>query len=182
VDALVAGLDSEVAGVRRVAAAGLGGLPVDLPAEQVARITDRLCAEVADDPDDLVRSNSAYSLGQLARAPHADPERIGTALLGRLAPGAEPINATSWELARSTVRQSAAFAMVQLLANHPVSEAVLDATIDGPLRDDDRYVQGLIVDAVSRSHRITPPQLRRAMNLLNARRWNPTPKPHGTEQ
>ena len=126
------------------------------------------------DPDELVRSNAAYSLGHLARASvdEADVVLIIDGLLDRLVPGVEPNNAFSVEFTRSTVRQSAGYGLALAIANHAVSERQVDAVIDGPLRDEDRYVQGLVAEGLARTEHLTVAARRRMTSYLSSRRWN----------
>lgn len=173
---LLVALDSDRASTRRVAVAALGSME---PA--AADVVERLCNAVATDPEDLVRSNAAYSLGQIARSLPSTAETetaplvdsVTDALLGRLGPGAEPDNAHNAGFSRSTVRQSAAFALLLVLTNHRLAEAQLATLVAGPLRDEDRYVQGLVVEGLIRAD-----DLPRAINSqlvahLATRRYSP---------
>ena len=88
--------------------------------------------------------------------------------------GVEPNNAFNVELTRSTVRQSSALALVQLMANHALSADALERIIGGPLRDADRYIQGLITEGLARTPVLSPDGRRSAIQHLAARRWNAT--------
>ena len=177
VPVLLAGLEALSPSARRVAAAGLG----TAAAAAVPEVVERLCAATRSDTDTLVRSNAVYSLGQLSRSlpPSHEPgdrepvDAIAAALLARLAPGEEPDNAHNAGFSRSTVRQSAAFALAVLLANHRLAERHLATIVDGPLRDTDRYVQGLVVEGLARCGSLPPDLARRFVAFLTSRRWTP---------
>ena len=176
---LVAALGADLASTRRAAVAALGSLAPIEP-----EVVDRLCDVVGADPDDLVRSNAAYSLGQIARSlPPTGPmepaqlvARIADALLDRLGPGVEPDNAHNAGFSRSTVRQSAAFALLLVLANHRLDSGQLVAIVRGPLHDGDRYVQGLVVEGLVRAHDLPAAITRDVYAYLAARRWSPAPR------
>ncbi len=170
---LLRGLASSEATIRRPSIAGLGTGEAAKDHEAVAAMV----AAMTGDPDDLVRSNAAYSLGHLVRAPldAGTVAMIVDGLLDRLAPGAEPDNATAGGFARSTVRQSAGYALALALCNHPLDDERLDAIIDGPLRDLDRYVQGLVADGLGRTEHLSVPARRRMVEYLVSRRWNRSP-------
>ncbi|MDH3682750.1 MAG: HEAT repeat domain-containing protein, partial [Acidimicrobiia bacterium] len=170
---LLRGLDHPSATTRRPAVAALGATAAASSPEAIAA----LLGVVADDPDDLVRSNAAYSLGQVARSAEVDVAPIVDALLARLAPGAEPDNAFGAELTRSTVRQSAAFGLLQALANHAVGHDQLDRIVAGPLQDPDRYVQGLIAEGLARTPDLPRATREALVRYLIGRRWNPSPRP-----
>jgi hypothetical protein len=158
VSRLLAAVDASGAPTRRVAVAGLGteAAAATRPAEIVACLS----RAVADDPDDLVRSNAAYSLGRIARSLSSSEARgVGTspvaeivdALLGRLVPGAEPDNAHNAGFSRSTVRQSAAFGLAVVLANHRLGDAHVAAILDLLAGEADRYVRGLIIEGLGKA-------------------------------
>lgn len=172
VEVLLRGTRSDRPQVRRPAVAGLG----TTEAAASPGVVDAVIDLVANDPDDLVRSNAAYALGQMARRPGADGNGIARALLERLEPGAEPDNATNVGLTRSTVRQSAAYALVQVLANHQIDDLSISRLVDGPLQDRDRYVQGLIVEALARLEHLPRSARQRLVSHLAGRRWNITPE------
>ncbi len=136
---------------------------------------------LVNDPDDLVRSNAAHTLAQLARLDSMTNEQtlgsVVDALLGRLDPMVEPDNAASVALSRSTVRQSAAFALTQVLANHRLSEEHLDRIVDGPVGDRDRYIQGLVAEGLARTEHLGAASRRRLVRYLAGRRWSPSPAP-----
>ncbi len=170
---LLAGLASGAATTRRPAVAALGTAAGAAVPEAIAALIEVLRC----DPDDLVRSNAAYGLGQLSRHPEADGTAVANALLDRLEPGAEPDNAFGAGFSRSTVRQSAALALVPVLANHRLRDDVLARVVDGPLGDGDRYVDGLIVEALARAPSLPATLRRRLVGHLAGRRWNPAPSP-----
>ena len=168
---LVSATGHDDAPVRRRAVAALGTSAAAEP-----EVVAALLGVLAGDPDDLARSNAAYSLGQVARSPSVEPGPIVDGLVDRLAPGVEPDNAHSAGFARSTVRQSAAFALVQVLANHAVDPARIDRIIgEGLLADSDRYVQGLVAEGLVRARDLPARAWRQLARHLVARRWSPPP-------
>ncbi len=171
--ALLDAVHAPDATVRRPAIAALGSETATADPAAVDALVDRL----ATDPDDLARSNAAYSLGQLARRPDLDPAPLVDALVHRLQPGVEPDNAFNAAFARSTIRQSAAFALVQALANHELDPDRIASILDLLPAEPDRYVQGLLVEGLTRTTLSTPALNRRLLSFLTARRWTPTPGP-----
>ena len=129
---------------RRVAAYALGTVET---AESEAAVS-ALVTSLASDSDDLVRSNAAYSLAQISRAASCDAAMIGTGLIKRLAPGAEPNNTNAAGLPRSTVRQSAAYGLMLLALNHQLDETVMSEIRQFSKSDPDRYVRGMLAEAV----------------------------------
>ena len=99
------------------------------------------------DPDDLVRSNAAYALGNLGRRTGL-PDDVTAALLDRLDPAVEPDNSTNRGMTRSTVRESVAYALLQLAANGRLSETERHRFAERAFGDHDRYVRGLAVKAL----------------------------------
>ena len=133
------GLSHDDARVRRVAC--LAAAEGRFGSEHIVAGLFR-CLE--DDPDDLVRSNAAYALGNIARVV---PERVpATRLLARLEPGVEPDNSANGGMTRSTVRESVAYA----LNNVALDAADLDRLAELGLTDHDRYVRGLAITALER--------------------------------
>lgn len=159
-DALVeASRDANVS-VRRFAVFALG--------TSWSRASDALIERLAQEPDDLARSNAAYALGQVARHPDAACPRILRALTDRLRPNAEPDNTTVAGLSRSTVRQSAAYAILQLAMNHSLAShdrAELSGLVSV---ERDRYVIGMLIEAIAR-HSADAAVIR----ALASRRWSP---------
>lgn len=173
VAALLRCLASPEAIVRRRAIAGLGTADAAAAPGALCAMTAAMC----DDPDDLVRSNAAYSVGHAVRAA-ADPTDVAMVvdgLLDRLTPGVEADNAFGAGFGRSTVRQSAGYALALVLCNHRLADEQLDAIVDGPLRDDDRYVQGLVAEGLVRTEHLHAPARRRMASYLVSRRWNRSP-------
>ena len=134
-----AALASADARVRRVAAYAAGEARLSSSA-----VVERLFERLESDDDDLVRSNAAYALGNIARRPNAtvSAER----LLARLDPAVEPDNTTNGGMARSTVRVNVLYA----LANMTLGAADLSALATRGLADHDRYVHGLAVALLQR--------------------------------
>ncbi|MEM7337360.1 MAG: HEAT repeat domain-containing protein [Actinomycetota bacterium] len=165
-----AALTDERAPVRRAAVGALGHSATGTDAAAVAGLIDA----VGNDDDDLVRSNAACSLGYAVRHSDADGPAIVAALVARLDPAAEPDNSNGAGGSRSTVREEAAQALVQAAANNavdaPLATAVIDAIEAAP--DGDRYVVGLLVEALARTPEIAAADSARLLRLLNARRWS----------
>jgi len=150
---------SDRVSVRRFAAFALGA--AWSPGE--VALLDRLESE----RDDLARSNAAYALGQLARSPSCDAHTILSCLLDRLVAGAEPDNTEVAGLSRSTVRQSAAYAVLQLASNHPLPPDARRRVSDLITIERDRYVVGMLAEAVA-----TDSADREVIRALAARRWS----------
>ena len=111
--------------------------------------TDALIERLAEEPDDLARSNAAYAIGQVARHPEADAPRLLDALIDRLRPGAEPDNTNVAGLSRSTVRQSTAYAILQAASNHTLPDSVRRELTDLAAAEQDRYVLGMLTEAIA---------------------------------
>ena len=170
-DALAEALVDQRESVRRASGYGLGiagdraldilctgAAHADAPIRRVAvfaigetRSTQERAVETLtrclDDPDDLVRSNAAYALGHLGRRKGL-PEDVVAALLDRLDPLVEADNSTNIAMTRSTVRESIAYALLQLAANGQLSHAHRERFAERAFRDHDRYVRGLAVKAL----------------------------------
>ncbi len=76
---------------------------------------------------------------------------------------------------RSTVRQSVAYGLVQLAANHSFSAGQIEKLVEAGLNDDDRYVQGLTVEAVRLMGEIQEDTLSKILAILSRARLSPTP-------
>ncbi len=129
--------------------------------------TDVLLERLRHEPDDLARSNAAYALGQLARHPGADAPRLLAAFVDRLKPGVEADNTRVAGLARSTVRQSVAYALLQLAANHRLALDERNQVGHLVSIESDRYVLGMLVEAVAQQ---SDDAL--VIRTLAARRWS----------
>ena len=99
------------------------------------------------DADELVRSNSAFSLGSLARV-HALPGIAIDALLDRLDRQREPDNTDSANMARSTVRECVVQALLQVASYGQLRVPQRTRFVAAGLHDPDRYVRGLTVEAI----------------------------------
>ena len=132
---------------------------------------DALIERLSAEDDDLARSNVAYALGQIGRDAAAPVEPMATALIARLEAGAEPDNTNVAGLPRSTVRQSVAYALLQLATNHALPDSALARLAELGGTDPDRYVASMLTEAVAR--RSTEGALIRS---LNARRWHCAPR------
>ena len=129
--------------VRRFATFAMGAFWSD------ACATVSLIERLELDPDDLTRSNAAYALGQLARNPKAHREQIFTALVGRLKANIEPDNTEIAGLPRSTIRQSAAYGLLQLAANHRLDTASRNTISELINTESDRYVLGMLIEVLA---------------------------------
>ena len=69
-------------------------------------------------------------------------------LIDRLDPAVEPDNSTNVNMTRSTVRESVAYALLQLAANGRLSERQRQRFAEAGCADHDRYVRGLTVKAL----------------------------------
>ena len=127
-------LSNDDARVRRIAAFAAGEARLATPAA-----VDALFARLEQDQDDLVRSNAAYALGNIARVPTAPV--AADRLLARLDPFVEPDNSGNGGMSRSTVRESVVYA----LCNMRLCDADLSTLARVGLSDHDRYVRGLAV-------------------------------------
>lgn len=142
----VAALSDEQVGVRRMAAFALGTEALGDDSEVLTALSSMLC----EDEDDLARSNAAYALGQIARNSPQLHETLFAMLLNRLQPGVEPNNTEVALLPRSTIRQSVAYALLQAACNHGIPPSHI-AQLRSLLDDEDRYVQGFIVEILKRN-------------------------------
>ena len=158
-------LEHEDPRVRRVAC--LAAAEARLASEAVV---EALFACLEADPDDLVRSNAAYSLGNVARLV---PARVPAArLLARLEPGVEPDNSSNGGMSRSTVRESVAYA----LNNVELRQESLERLVELGLADHDRYVRGLAITALERHVGLCPGDwVRRFVTHLTASRFSERP-------
>ena len=136
-------LASEDPRVRRVAAYAAGEARLATP-----RAVEALFVRLAQDRDDLVRSNAAHALGNIARVPGAPVS--AARLLARLDPAVEPDNSVNGGIPRSTVRVS----VLQALANMTLADADLETLATAGLADHDRYVHGLAVAVLERHARV----------------------------
>ncbi len=162
-DALETALGDEQASVRRFAAFALGAA--------WSPGAEALIERLGEEPDDLARSNMAYALGQIARNSALDTEEMLTALIDRLLPGAEPDNTGVAGLSRSTVRESAAYAVLLAASNHALSDEVRSALAELLLTETDRYVFGMLAEALAVESADGD-----ALRALNARRWSMVPR------
>ena len=165
-----AGMASADARVRRVAvyAAGEARLTSDA-------VHEALLQRLEGDADDLVRSNAAYALGNIARRRTIAVDR----LLARLDPAAEPDNTSNGGMRRSTVRVNVMYA----LCNAALDDEHLDAVARMALTDHDRYVSGLAIALLERRAQRCDPWLRRLVEHLAAARYNPRPpRPDDAEE
>ena len=158
-------LASADARVRRVAAAAAGEARLASTAALEA-----LFRRLETDADDLVRSNAAYALGNVARVAggRVCPER----LLARLGPAAEPDNSRNGGMSRSTVRLSVAYA----LCNMVLDIDQLATLAETGLADHDRYVRGLVATVLARHARVgASPWLRVFVEHLQRTRYSERP-------
>ncbi len=158
-EALTEASQHERVSVRRFAAFALGAA--------WSPGTDALLSMLQSESDDLARSNAAYAVGQAARNPDIDGHRILEALLDRLGPGVEPDNTDIAGLSRSTVRQSIAYAVLQLASNHTLDADEKSKISALATREPDRYVAGMLYEAIALHSEDCE-----ALRALSARRWN----------
>ena len=140
-DALAQATESDNPSVRRFATFALGAA-WSLGAET---LVNRLASE----SDDLARSNAAYALGQIARHPNADIDSMLPALIHRLHADVEPDNTKVAGLPRSTVRQSCAYAILQIAANHSINAHKRKDLAMLLSAEQDRYVIGMLAEALA---------------------------------
>ncbi len=166
-DPLLGGLTAPAPTTRRPAAAALGSRATAADHDAVVALTELL----ANDPDDLVRSNAAYSLGTVGRCA-APPvaSMVVDALLARLAPGVEPDNADGAGFSRSTVRQTAALSLAVVLANHRFGDRLIGAVVELLADESDRYVPGLLLEGLMRTEHIGKAHRRTLLTHLATRR------------
>ena len=170
VDALVQALSDPAATVRRMAAFALG--------ETRCATTPASAALTAGlvDADELVRSNSAFSLGSLARVA-ALPGVTIDALLARLDPQREPDNTNSANMSRSTVRECAVHALLQAACNGRLHDRQRQQLAAIGLADPDRYVRGLTVQALCGDpNAATPEWLDQLLAYLDTHQYQPSPQ------
>ena len=165
---------SERAGIRRMSVYALGDSTYSINKEVVDTLIERL----RQDPDDLVRSNSAYALGHLARGEPKYSGDIIDVLIERLAKGIESNNTEVALMPRSTVRQSIAYGLVQSAANQDFSSAQIERLVEAGLDDDDRYVQGLTVEALRLIGNIESVTLSKILAVLARARLSASPVWH----
>ena len=122
---------------------------------------------IANEEDDLARSNAAYALGQVVRSARVDARAACRVLVERLQPGVEPDNTDVAGLPRSTVRQSVAYAILQLAVNHKLTDTERQALMRLVEQERDRYVTGMLYEALAR----TSPDAR-LIRAVTARRWH----------
>ena len=172
-DVLCTAADHADATVRRVAVFAIG----ETRSTQ-GRAVEALAARL-EDADDLVRSNAAYALGNLGRCA-ALPETVTETLVDRLDPEVEPDNSTNVGMTRSTVRESIAYALLQLAANGRLSESQRARFAEHAFRDHDRYVRGLAVKAlVHPAAGDVPDWMRPVLAALDRGYYLPDPSAHG---
>jgi len=155
--------------IRRVAAYALGTTENAGSKEAL----DVLVACIEKDPDDLARSNAAYSIGHIARSDDCDSLRIAEFLSDRLQPGIEPHNTDVAGLSRSTVRQSLGYALTLLISNHDLPDELMDRISVLATADDDRYVSGMLIQGLMHTTRATP--MLTLLKGLEKQRWWLTP-------
>lgn len=162
---LLDAMASADARVRRVGTYGAGEARLATKAATYA-LFDRL----ENDADDLVRSNAAYALGNIARVP--DTPVSARRLLARLNPTVEPDNTGNGGMSRSTVRANVLYA----LSNLALDGTDLETLARYGLADHDRYVNGLTVALLERYARIRgEPWMRALVADLARARFSPRP-------
>jgi HEAT repeat protein len=128
------------------------------------------------DVDELVRSNSAFSLGSLARVA-ALPATAIDALLTRLDPQREPDNTNSANMSRSTVRECVVHALLQAACNGRLHDRQRQRLAAAGLADPDRYVRGLTVQALRRDpNGAIPDWLDQVLVYLDTHQYQPSPQ------
>ena len=165
---------SKHAGIRRMAVYVLGDSVYSTKKE----VVDALIKRLREDQDDLVRSNSAYALGHLARGETEYSGDIIDALIERLAKGIESNNTEVALMPRSTVRQSIAYGLVQSAANQNFSSTQVEKLVEAGLDDDDRYVQGLTVESLRLIGNIEGVTLSKILAILGRARLSASPVWH----
>ena len=140
---LISACGADLPSTRRFGVFGLGNIAT----AQNPDATNTLLTCLKDN-DDLVRSNAAYSLGQVSRGDFDQANEIFEVLMARLQPGTEPNNTDAALLPRSTVRQSIAYALMQYAFNQPLSEWQISEMVNIAIKDDDRYVRGMLLEAL----------------------------------
>lgn len=145
-DAIAAQAQSTNVSTRRLALFALG----NVENAQNQNVVETLIKAIRSEPDDLARSNAAYALGQVGRGDLLDPEAVFSALLHRLTGSEEPDNTEVALLPRSTVRQSLAYAALQIASNHQLDQASTSSQIELLSADRDRYVKGFMQEVQMR--------------------------------
>ena len=169
-DVLGLASDSRV-GVRRLAVYALGTIQNSSNPQVVAG----LLKAGSEDKDDLVRSNAVYSLGQLFRNKDVDFQREISALIGRLKSGVEPDNTDVAMFPRSTVRQLIAYALLQAASNQQFTSDQIDRLLEIMSGDDDRYVQGFIIEIARQSNNLSNEAVSTLLSVLSQLRLSPRP-------
>ena len=164
-------VDNQRVSIRRLAVYALGESS-NGPNAQVVRA---LLEALTKDPDDLVRSNAAYAMGQIFRCKDADFSLAIDALIQRLAPRVEPNNTVVALFPRSTVRQSIAYSLLQAACNHEFSAAQIEKLLALTLEDDDRYVQGFAIEITRQNQNLSAKSLEVLLAALSRLRLSPRP-------
>ena len=168
-DVLVHHLHHEHVAVRRIASFALG----ETRSESASSV--RALVACLDDTDGLVRSNAAFSIGSLARVQTLEATTVDS-LLDRLDARIEPDNLDNAALPRSTVRECVAGALLNAAANGQLGEAHRVRLADIGLRDSDRYVRGLTVQALRLcAATSTPDWVQHLVGYLTERQFVPPP-------
>ena len=149
---------------RRLAVAAAGEARLGTAAA-IEALFDRL----ENDPDDLVRSNAAYALGNIGRGDHGAVDPL--ALIRSLEIERQPDNTENGTMSRSTVRESVTYA----LTNLTLSEEALARLAEIGLHDHDRYVAGLTVEVLRRHAGTAKPWLGAVLDYLARQRFNVRP-------
>ena len=92
-----------------------------------------------------------------------------------LAKGIEINNTEVALMPRSTVRQSIAYGLVQSAANQNFSSTQVEKLVEAGLDDDDRYVQGLTVEALRLIGNIEGVTLSKILAILGRARLSASP-------
>ena len=158
-------------GVRRLAVYALGTIQNASNPQVVAG----LLKAGSEDKDDLVRSNAVYSLGQLFRNKNVDFQKEISVLIGRLESGVEPNNTDVAMFPRSTVRQSIAYALLQAASNQRFTSQQIDLLLEIMSGDEDRYVQGLIIEIAKQSNNLSNGAVSTLLSALSRLRLSPRP-------
>ena len=169
---LVSLTNSERAGTRRMSVYALG----DSVYSNDKEVIDSLISRLKADPDDLVRSNSAYAIGQLARGETKFSAYMIDVLIERLTKGVESNNTEVALMPRSSIRQSISYALVQFAANHSFSGEQISNLVRAGLDDDDRYVQGLTIETLRLVEEIEKDTLTHIFSILSRTRLSPSPE------
>ena len=165
VPTLCRALDDKDPRVRRVAAFALGETRSPLPAAERALTTH------LEDLDDLVRCNVAYALGNLGRCHALSADTINV-MLQRFDAQVEPTNTGNGPPHRSTVRESLAWALLQLARNNRLEAAQLERFAAAGMADRDRYVRGVTAEALRGLMARDAPWLAPLLNTLTLRQFH----------